>query len=97
MIFHSLNSAPDSAAFFDCCRMIGAGDALILLGDGVYAGLQNTTACARILTTGVELYVLEVDASAAGILQSLDERASVVCFDGFASLSERFTKQQAWY
>lgn len=97
MILHSLNSAPDSAAFIDCCRMISTDDALILLGDGVYAALRNTVACARILDTGAELYVLEADASAAGILQSLDKRATVVCFDGFAALSERFTKQQAWY
>ncbi len=97
MILHSLNSAPDTAAFFDCARMTCTGDALILLGDGVYAALQNTAACARILDTGVELYVLEADASAAGILQRLDKRTTVVCFDGFAALSEKFTKQQAWY
>jgi sulfur relay protein TusB/DsrH len=77
--------------------MLCAGDALILVGDGVYAGMQSTNACDRILNTGVELYVLESDASAAGIQKRLDERATVVCFDGFAALSERFTTQQAWY
>lgn len=77
--------------------MLCAGDALILIGDGVYAALKNTTACARLLGTGVELYVLESDASAAGILQRLDKQATVSSFDGFAALSERFTKQQAWY
>jgi tRNA 2-thiouridine synthesizing protein B len=77
--------------------MLCVGDALILLGDGVYASLQGTPACARLLDTGVELYVLHGDACAAGILQRLDEHVTVVCFDGFAALSERFTKQQAWY
>ena len=77
--------------------MLCAGDALILVGDGVYAALQNTTTCARILDSGVELYVLESDASAAGILQRLDKRATVSSFDDFAALSERFTRQQAWY
>ena len=77
--------------------MLCADDALILIGDGVYAALQDTAACASILDTGVELYVLQADARAAGILQRLDEHVTVVCFDGFATLSERFTKQQAWY
>lgn len=77
--------------------MLCAGDALVLIGDGVYAALQNTTACARILNTGVELYVLESDAAAAGVQHRLDKQASLICFDGFAALSERFTKQQAWY
>ena len=77
--------------------MLCAGDALILMGDGVYAGMQHTTVCAEIVDTGVELYVLESDASAAGILKRLDKRATVVCFDSFAAVSEKFTKQQAWY
>jgi tRNA 2-thiouridine synthesizing protein B len=77
--------------------MLCAGDALILLGDGVYAALKDTAAYARLLDTDVELYVLQSDACAAGILQRLGNRVSVVCFDDFAALSERFTKQQAWY
>ena len=94
---HTLNAAPDSSAFFDCCRMLCASDALILLGDGVYAALRGTDAQARLLDTGVEIYVLHADACAAGVLQRLDNRVTVACFDDFAALSERFTKQQAWY
>ncbi len=77
--------------------MLCVGDALILLGDGVYAALRGTDARNRLLNTGVELYVLQADACAAGILQKLDNRVTVVCFDDFAALSERFSKQQAWY
>jgi tRNA 2-thiouridine synthesizing protein B len=77
--------------------MLCTGDALILLGDGVYAALKDTAAYVRLLDTGVELYVLQGDACAAGILKRLGNRVTVVCFDDFAALSERFTKQQAWY
>lgn len=77
--------------------MLCGEDALVLLGDGVYAALRNTAACTRIVETGIELYVLETDAEAAGILQKLDGHVAVVSFDGFALLSERFTRQQAWY
>jgi tRNA 2-thiouridine synthesizing protein B len=77
--------------------MLCAGDALLLIGDGVYAALENTNACARLIDTGIELYVLQADACAAGILARLDERITVVSFDGFAALSESFTKQQAWH
>lgn len=77
--------------------MLCKGDALILIGDGVYTALKDTTPFTRILETGAELYVLQDDASAAGILQRLDTHVTVVCFDHFAALSERFTRQQAWY
>ena len=77
--------------------MLCTGDALILLGDGVYAALSGTDAYTRLLDTGAEVYVLHADACAAGILKRLDNHVTVVCFDGFAALSERFTKQQAWY
>ena len=97
MILHTLSAAPDSCAFLDCCRILCAGDALILLGDGVYAALRGTDAHARLLDTGVEIYVLHADACAAGVLQRLGNRVAVVSFDDFAGLSERFTKQQAWY
>jgi tRNA 2-thiouridine synthesizing protein B len=96
-VLHTLSAAPSSSAYADCIRLLGAEDALLLLGAGVYAAVQGTAACSQLRSTGAGLYVLESDALAAGIQGRIDEKIAVVGFDAFAALTEKFTKQQAWY
>jgi tRNA 2-thiouridine synthesizing protein B len=86
MTLHTLNASPASAAFADCLRLVAPGDALLLLGDGVYAALAGTGPCRALDASGAELYVLAHICSAA-----------VVDIDGFVALSERFARQLAWY
>jgi tRNA 2-thiouridine synthesizing protein B len=76
---------------------LGEGDALLLLGDGVYAALAGTAPFDQLVNTGADLYVLESDAAAAGILSLMDNTVRLVDFDAFVALSEEFTRQQAWY
>ena len=44
MILHTLNASPSSIAFMDCVNIIAKDDALVLMGDGVYAALADTDA-----------------------------------------------------
>jgi tRNA 2-thiouridine synthesizing protein B len=96
VILHTLNATPTSSACSDCLRLLREGDAVLLLGDGVYAALKNTAACSGLIGSNAELYVLQPDAAAAGILGRIDARFSVIGYDGFVALSERFPRQQAW-
>lgn len=96
MILHTLNASPASAAFRDCTSVVGTRDAIILLGDGVYAALQGTRGCAELQATGSELYVLLPDAQLAGIIHPA---VGFIAIDmvGFVALTERYPRQQAWY
>ena len=96
MILHTLSASPASSAFRDCLRIITPGDALLLLGDGVYAAIPGTPACDRLQAAGIEVHVLHSDAQAAGISE-LTEIASRIDMDDFVVLTERFARQQAWY
>ncbi|MFT4518844.1 MAG: sulfur relay protein TusB/DsrH [Halioglobus sp.] len=96
MILHTLNASPSSAAFNDCLRLLRAGDAVLLLGDGIYGATLQTAACESLQASGAELYVLRRDAEAAGLIDRIDARL-FVDMDGFVVLTERFTRQQAWY
>jgi tRNA 2-thiouridine synthesizing protein B len=96
MILHTLNASPASAAFAECLRLLAPGDALLLLGDGVYCALAGTTARAQLDAAGAELYVLHDDVAAAGILGQT-AGTSTVDIDGFVALTERFARQLAWY
>ncbi len=97
MILHTLNIGPDTGAFIECLRMASGGDALLLTGDGVYASINNTTACNLLVESGAELYVLETDARAAGIQPRVCRQATLIDYDGFVALSERFARHLAWY
>ena len=96
MILHTLNASPGSAAFSDCLRIITAGDALLLMGDGVYAVIANSDAATALQASGAELYVLAADAKAAAV-NNFVEGVTRVDMGGFVALSERFPRQQAWY
>jgi tRNA 2-thiouridine synthesizing protein B len=96
VVLHTLNASPASAAFCDCLRLIAAGDALLLLGDGVYAALADTAARAQLDNCGARVYLLREDAAAAGVLGRA-EGIPLVDIDGFVELSERCTRQLAWY
>ena len=96
MILHTLNASPASSAFRDCLHAMRPGDAIVLMGDGVYGAIDGTQACRELRATGAEIHVLDTDASAAGVTGLTGDAASVD-MDGFVALSERFQRQQAWY
>ena len=97
MILHTLDTGPGGAAFRDCLRIAGSDDVILLTGAGVYAALDNTSACEQLLESGAEIFVLEADTRAAGILERINNKIAMTDFDGFVSLTERFPRQLAWY
>lgn len=96
MILHTLSALPSSAAFDDCVRVVHSDDAIVLMGDGVYAALDETHPCTKLQATGAELYLLATDATAAGVTKIVSA-ASSISMDDFVALTERFPRQQAWY
>ncbi|MEZ5504192.1 MAG: sulfurtransferase complex subunit TusB [Halioglobus sp.] len=96
MILHTLNASPSSAAFTDCVRVVSRGDALVLMGDGVYAAVEDTMACDALRATGAELYLLQADVLAAGIGDKVGS-ANCIEMDEMVALTEQYPRQQAWY
>lgn len=97
MILHTLSTDPDSKDFTDCLRVATAEDAILLMGNGVYIALEGTSSCSGLLNTRAEIFVLEADAKAAGVMGRISSEASVIDFVGFVELTERFPRQMAWY
>lgn len=96
MTLHTLNAPPSSAAFSDCLKVLGEGDALVLLGDGVYAAIEGSDACRALVDSAAALYVLAADARLAGVtLSGGDLRA--IDMDGLVTLTQQYPRQQAWY
>lgn len=76
--------------------MLQNGDAVVLLGDGVYAALDGTRACEELCGTGAEIFLLGADARLGGVSQTA-ELISWIGIEDFVVLTERFRRQLAWY
>ena len=96
MVLHTLATAPGSAAFENCLAILSPEDAVLLLGNGVYAGIRRTEAFSRLQATGAEINILREDALAAGLMDRLGS-ASVIDMEGFVILTERYPRQLGWY
>ena len=87
---HTLSAIPDAPTTGDCLRLLAEGDALLLLGDGVYSASLVSE------VDGIELYALSTDAFARGV-STLPDSITLVDMAGFVALTERFARQVAWY
>lgn len=96
MILHTLSATPSSPAFSECLAIAKPGDAILLLGDGVYGARPGEGLAAALIACGADIHVLETDAQATGI-GPLPENMQTQDMDGFVALTERFARQMAWY
>lgn len=96
MVLHTLSASPASPAFSDCLLALAPGDALLLLGSGVYAAIENSPARTALEQSGALLYLLESDGAAAGIAARATG-VTAIDTDGFVALTERYLRQMAWY
>jgi tRNA 2-thiouridine synthesizing protein B len=96
MILHTLNASPSHAAFRDCLSTLQSGDALVLMGDGVYAALAGTAACEELRATGAHIHLLRNDAAAAGVVLTATE-IDIIDMEDFVTLTERYPRQLSWY
>lgn len=97
MLLHTINCAPNSQSIEDCGKALSAEDAIVLMGDGVYSGLADSLGGKKLLASGASLYAIETDVRAAGIEGNLDPAVTVIDYSGLVTLSEKFSRQVAWY
>ena len=96
MVLHTLSAPPRTAAFDDCLATAGAGDTIVLLGDGVYAALPGSAALLRLLDHGARICVLAADARALGVT-GLPPAITAIDMAGLVALTETCPRQLAWY
>ncbi len=82
----------------ECCRALREGDALLLLGEGVHAADEGSTAAQHLasLTAGVSLYALDQDCSARG-LKRISARVTMTDYPGFVVLACEHVRSVSWF
>jgi tRNA 2-thiouridine synthesizing protein B len=77
------------AALADCLRMAAEEDAILLLENGVYGGVDG-------IAPARPVHALAVDVAARGLSDRLGPAVSVVDDAGFVALVERHTPVVTW-
>jgi len=72
------------------------GDALLLVEDGVYAALLKHKSNRDINQASLPVYCLIGDVNARGLFVADNENCTLVDFDGFVTLTEKYTTSMTW-
>lgn len=99
MILNIVNKNSRSDCFNQCLAQLSAGDALLLIEDGVLAALDtpHNHQWLQRCPEGVALYALREDALARGVEPQLMAGFQPVSYDEFVDLVAQFRLSQSWY
>lgn len=99
-LLHTVNKSPFERNALDAClRMARPGAGVLLIEDGVYAGLRNTAVAGKVSKAmqTLSFYVLEPDLRARGFGENLIiEGMKIVDYYGFVDLVVEYDNVQAW-
>ena len=97
---HTVNKSPfGNGALLSCIKHCKAGDAVLLIEDGVYGAISGSSLANEVASglTDVSLYVLEGDVKARGIDASkIMGEVKTVGYDGFVELVAEHGRTQSW-
>lgn len=80
-----------------CLVHANAGDAVLLIEDGVYGAIAGTAAASDIAKSDADVYVLSGDLAARGIAgDKLAEGVKIVGYDGFVDLAVEHSAVNSW-
>ena len=98
-MLHIVNKSPFQTSTPDgCLRMAQAGNALLLIEDGIYAATAGSAAEARIrqACTKLKVYALQPDMDARGVTGKLIEGVTPVDYAGFVDLAVEHSTSHSW-
>lgn len=99
-MLHTINKSPFERNALDAClRMARPGASVLLIEDGVYAGLRNTAVAGKVFQAmqTVSFYVLGPDLSARGFGENrVLDGMKIVDYNGFVDLVVEHDNVQAW-
>lgn len=99
MSLHLVSTSPWAGDGFEQCRRIVVpGDALLLLGDGVYAAMAGGPFAAALgrLTSEIDVYVLDEDCTARGV-RELVSGVEPTDYAGFVALACSHVRSVSWF
>jgi tRNA 2-thiouridine synthesizing protein B len=98
-MLHIVNKSPSQTCTLDSClRLSQAGQALLLIEDGVYAATARSPAAAAVRDAmkRLKVYALQPDLEARGVHTAVLDGVTLVDYGGFVDLVAEHTSTQSW-
>ena len=92
---HTLNKSPESRLLESCLAVIGEGDAILFIEDGIYhCGSRNGIA---LIEQSAKVYGLREDMLARAMLSNVDDRVEIIDTARFVELCCEHDKVVSWF
>lgn len=95
-MLHTLSHSPWQHDISAPLRLVGEGDDLLLLSDGVIAALEGSRYLDLLNKTPITLYVLQEDVEARGLCGQISSSVVRVSYTDFVRLTVKHTGQLTW-
>lgn len=95
-MLYTLGRSPTQCDLAALLRLAAAGDDLLLLQDGVLAGLAGSTHLELLLNAPISLYALQDDLEARGLIGHFSHKITVIGYNHFVELTEKHRSQMSW-
>jgi|TARA_B100000315_G_scaffold221754_1_gene225348 tRNA 2-thiouridine synthesizing protein B len=92
---HTISKAPSSRLFECCLPALKHGDGILFIEDGVYYCL--TDARLAVSNPDLEVFSLQEDLDARGLMDRKIDQADVIDYSGFVELCCRYDKVISWF
>ena len=95
MLF-TLSTSPWHADIAGMLRLMGEGDDLLLVADGVLAAVEHSHFVEILRAAPISIHVLNEDAQARGLCAQISSDVIVVSYTDFVRLTVTHAAQSSW-
>nr|WP_318383316.1 sulfurtransferase complex subunit TusB [uncultured Enterobacter sp.] len=95
-MLHTLRHSPWQCDMDALLRMLQAGDDVLLLSDGVIAGVQGNRFLDLLLAAPISVHALGADIAARGLSGQISNSIIRVDYNDFVNLTVKHAVQMTW-
>lgn len=95
-MLYTLSHSPTQCDLSALLRLMVKGDTLLLIQDGVLAGLADSAYLKLLFSVPLSLYALQDDLEARGLVGYFSHKITIIGYNHFVKLTEKHRRQIAW-
>ncbi|CUX95747.1 Protein TusB [Candidatus Gullanella endobia] len=95
-MLYTISRSPYAFDLLAFLRIVQPSDELLLLSDGVIAGLNGSLFENMLSASSLVLYALENDIIARGLFDYFSNNIAIISYNDFIRLTEKHIQHMAW-
>lgn len=95
-MLHTLRHSPWQCDIEGLLRMLGEGDDVLLIQDGVLAAIEGSRFVEILNNAPITVFALKDDIDARGLTGQISAKIDAVSYTDFVNLTVKHTTQMSW-